>query len=431
MLTASPGKENTENRHIALLGAFCLFLSAVEYMIPKPLPFMRIGLANLPVMLACNVFPLRAFLILVCVKVLGQALITGTLFSYIFLFSLAGTFCSALLMFFLRRALCERLTFIGIGTAGAVVSNVSQLSLAYVFIFRENVRYIAPVFLAAGLVTGIALGIFCEIFIRRSQWYWKFRCRFLYQYLQQHRENIKGEMPNSTENSGRKKNVKDDKTSGIILPLRAFVINISNNTVVRKLQFLNNSDISAKALFITGLLIMPALLFNPSTEFRVIQFLFFLLLVIVSGKKVNIVFTVLITLFIIAFNLIVPYGKVLFSVGIFRITSGALEAGIHRAVTLQALVMLSKAAVRDDLRLPGAFGYLLGESMRIFSVIISRKKRITAENFITDIDNLMIDLSQEEPPDLIAQKKRTKPAGYVILTVLILLSWLPWVFIIF
>jgi len=166
MLTLSPGRKN-----LALLGALCLFLSAVEYMIPKPLPFMRIGLANLPLMLALDIFPLPSFLVLVCIKILGQALITGTLFSYVFLFSLTGTFLSALLMFFLRRVFNERVTFTGIGTAGAFVSNLSQLALAHVFIFRENARYIAPAFLAAGLVTGIALGIFCEIFTRTSKWF--------------------------------------------------------------------------------------------------------------------------------------------------------------------------------------------------------------------------------------------------------------------
>jgi heptaprenyl diphosphate synthase len=167
MLTLMSGRKN-----LALLGAFCLFLSAVEYMIPKPMPFMRIGLANLPLMLALDIFPLSSFLVLVCVKVLGQALITGTLFSYIFLFSLTGTFFSALIMFSLRRLFGrERITFIGIGTAGAFVSNISQLALAYVFIFRENVRYTAPAFLGAGLVTGIVLGIFCEAFVCRSKWY--------------------------------------------------------------------------------------------------------------------------------------------------------------------------------------------------------------------------------------------------------------------
>jgi heptaprenyl diphosphate synthase len=143
-------------------------------MIPKPMPFMRLGLANLPLMLAIDIFPLPAFLLLICIKVLGQALITGTLFSYVFLFSLAGTFSSAMLMYFLRRVIGQgRVSFVGIGTAGAMVSNVMQLFLAHAFIFQENVRYIAPPFLAAGLITGIALGAFCEAFVRRSQWYEK------------------------------------------------------------------------------------------------------------------------------------------------------------------------------------------------------------------------------------------------------------------
>jgi len=163
---------NLVSKELAIFGAFCLFLSAVEYMIPKPLPFFRIGLANLPLMLAIDIFPLPSFFVLICIKVFGQALITGTLFSYIFLFSVTGTFFSALLMYFLRRVLKkERVTFIGIGTAGAVVSNISQLSLAYFFIFKENVFYIAPAFLAAGLVTGIALGVFCEVFANKSKWY--------------------------------------------------------------------------------------------------------------------------------------------------------------------------------------------------------------------------------------------------------------------
>ena len=180
LLTALPDNELSRGslkkpevrKNLALLGAFCLFLSTIEYMIPKPLPFMRIGIANLPLMLALDIFPFHTFLVLVGIKVLGQALITGTLFSYIFLFSLAGTALSALSMYGLRRLLgTNRITYIGIGTAGAMMSNISQLGMAWLFIFRENVRYIAPPFLGAGIITGIILGIFCEVFVRRSQWY--------------------------------------------------------------------------------------------------------------------------------------------------------------------------------------------------------------------------------------------------------------------
>lgn len=179
-LTAIPGNangivslQNPETRKaLALLGAFCMFLSTIEYMIPKPIPFMRIGIANLPLMLALDIFPFHIFFVLAAIKVLGQALITGTLFSYIFLFSLTGSFLSAASMFIVRRLLGSgRVSLIGIGTMGAMVSNVSQLAFAWVFIFGDSMRYIAPPFLAAGLVTGIALGVFCEVFTRRSRWY--------------------------------------------------------------------------------------------------------------------------------------------------------------------------------------------------------------------------------------------------------------------
>ena len=368
---------------LALLGACCLFLSAVEYLLPKPLPFLRIGIANLPLMLALDIFPFGTFLILVCIKVFGQALITGTLFSYVFLFSLTGTFFSALLMFALRRILKpHRITFVGIGTAGAMVSNVSQLALAHVFIFRESARYIAPPFLAAGLITGIALGVFCEVFTRQRA-------------------------VSSEQGAEGREQVAGSGAS------------VSENNFYERL-------FSARALFVTGLFIMPALLFNPSTEFRVLLFLFLWFLVWLFGRNTKPLLTILVIAGIVAFNLLIPYGRVLFSFGPFKITSGALTAGIHRAVTFEALIMLSKLSIRQDLKIPGAFGDLLGESLRIFSAMMNRKFRITPKTFIADIDNLLLELNAEEIPAPVARKQKTTPAGYAVLVIVIILSWLPW-----
>ena len=178
-LTAQPGsilgtgslKSAEVRKTLALLGAFCMFLSTVEFMIPKPMPFMRLGIANLPLMLALDIFPFPAFMVLVGIKVVGQALITGTLFSYIFLFSLAGTVLAAVSMYALRYGLKGRVSFIGVGTMGAMMSNISQMALAWFLLFGNSVRFIAPPFFAAGLITGVALGIFCEVFVRRSTWY--------------------------------------------------------------------------------------------------------------------------------------------------------------------------------------------------------------------------------------------------------------------
>jgi heptaprenyl diphosphate synthase len=194
---------------------------------------------------------------------------------------------------------------------------------------------------------------------------------------------------------------------------------------------------SSRALFIAGLLIMPALLFNSNTIFRIVQFFFFWFLAWLAGKKNNPLITILIILGIVTFNLLVPYGKVIASFGIFKITAGALLAGIHRGVTLEALIMLSRVTIRQDLRLPGSFGELVGESFRIFAQITERKNIIDRKNIAAGIDKLMIELS-EVPPESSAEKKQTgstqnscTAGGIIILVFAVILSWVPFMLSVF
>jgi len=157
---------------LALLGALCLFLSTIEYLIPKPLPFIRIGLANIPIMLAIDLFPFASFFLLVIIKIVGQAIITGSLFSYVFLFSFGGTVASALGMYLLRKLIGkEGISFIGIGIVGALLSNAVQILLAWLLIFGSSAQFIAPPLLLLGLITGLLLGIFCQHFSEQSRWY--------------------------------------------------------------------------------------------------------------------------------------------------------------------------------------------------------------------------------------------------------------------
>jgi heptaprenyl diphosphate synthase len=174
---------------------------------------------------------------------------------------------------------------------------------------------------------------------------------------------------------------------------------------------------------------MPALVFNPNPYSRALQFLFFWFLAALAGKRNNPLITILIIIGIMAFNLLAPYGRVLFSRGLFRITEGALLAGIQRGVTLEGLIMLSRAAIRRDLRLPGSFGELIGESFRILTFVQERKNSITRKTFVRDIDNLMIELSGTEV-SMVAEKGRSpaRPpaAGRIILAAAVILAWLPW-----
>jgi len=155
---------------LSFLAALSLFLSAIEYMIPKPVPFMRIGLANLPVLLAFRLLPPQLVLFLVLIKVVGQGLIQGTLFSYVFLFSVTGSFSSVLVMLGMYYLFKNRITLVGVSISGAVTSNSVQIIMARLFVFGKAAWLIAPPFLGIGLVSGFLLGLFAEAFWKKSRW---------------------------------------------------------------------------------------------------------------------------------------------------------------------------------------------------------------------------------------------------------------------
>lgn len=160
---------------IALLGAFSMFLSTIEYLFPRPIPFMRLGLANLPVILALEILPAPSYFLLVLMKVLGQALVNGTLASYVFLFSLSGSFASALIMWLCYKSLKPRISFIGISVMGALTSNMAQIILSITFIFGSSAWRILPLFLGIGLASGVFIGIFAQRFSDKSKWWRRMR----------------------------------------------------------------------------------------------------------------------------------------------------------------------------------------------------------------------------------------------------------------
>jgi heptaprenyl diphosphate synthase len=138
-------------------------------------------------------------------------------------------------------------------------------------------------------------------------------------------------------------------------------------------------------------------LLTPSTPARGGQFLFFCLLAWVSGKRIRPLVTVLVMLGVICFNLLLPYGLVLVEWGPLRITSGSLEAGIRKALTLEGLIMLSAAAVRGKLPLPGLLGSLLGESFRLLDRLREQKRPARRRDLFRWLDGVLLELGAEEP----------------------------------
>jgi len=162
-MPSATSRESPWERLVPLAAALCLFLSSIEYLIPKPLPFLRLGLSNLPLLLTLDLLPPGPFLLLLGLKAAGQGLVQGSLFSVTFLFSAAGTLAGGAIMYGARH-------LVGISVLGALSSNLAQLALASLLVFGPYAWVIAPPFLAVGLATSTVLGFAAQRYARRSAW---------------------------------------------------------------------------------------------------------------------------------------------------------------------------------------------------------------------------------------------------------------------
>jgi heptaprenyl diphosphate synthase len=171
-MSRPPTARRSDDRDlVAFLGGLCLFLSTVEYLVPKPVPFLRIGIANLPLLIGLELLSPGQLLAVAVVKVIGQGLVSGTLATYVFLFSAAGTFSSALTMLAVRRLAGPRMSLVGVSVAGALVSNVAQIGIAIgLDLLGRGAWVIAPPFIAVGTASSALLGWFAERFSRSSRW---------------------------------------------------------------------------------------------------------------------------------------------------------------------------------------------------------------------------------------------------------------------
>ncbi len=157
------------NKIISILGALALFLSLIEYVIPKPIPFLKIGIANIPIMISLILLTPKETIILICVKSVGASLIGGTIFSWVFLYSISGSLSSGLVMLLLKRVLKESVSMIGLGVAGALCSNLVQIYLATILL-GSGAKFIGLPLLISGLITGSIIGHLTNKFISSSKW---------------------------------------------------------------------------------------------------------------------------------------------------------------------------------------------------------------------------------------------------------------------
>ena len=154
------GSRNSKARRVALYGmltALAFVLSYVESLVPVTvgIPGVKLGLANLVVVIALYTLDLKGAFVISVVRIVLSGLTFGGLFSM--LYSLAG----GLFSFAVMAILSWKKLFgtVGVSVCGGVAHNIGQLLVAMAVLETESVWYYFPVLLISGSVAGVLIGL--------------------------------------------------------------------------------------------------------------------------------------------------------------------------------------------------------------------------------------------------------------------------------
>ena len=151
--------------YFGVFTALALIFSYVETLIPINfgIPGVKLGLANLIIVVALYKLPLQEVYLLSIVRIFLSGFIFGNYFSI--LYSLAGGLLSLSVMALMKRR--NSFSVMGISVAGGVFTNVGQMPVAMLVVETFSVAYYFPVLMIAGLVTGLLIGILSNEMLKR------------------------------------------------------------------------------------------------------------------------------------------------------------------------------------------------------------------------------------------------------------------------
>ena len=146
---------------IGMLVGVSLVLHVAEGLFPSPLPFVRLGLANVVTLFALLTMGVRVAVVVVVLRVAISSVFAGTLAGPAFALSLAGGLAAALGMGAAARLGAPPLGVVGVSMIGAACHNLAQLGVVgWLYAGGGAAWGLVPLALlvsaGAGLATGIA-----------------------------------------------------------------------------------------------------------------------------------------------------------------------------------------------------------------------------------------------------------------------------------
>ncbi|MEA1913547.1 MAG: Gx transporter family protein [candidate division WOR-3 bacterium] len=144
--------------YISVFTAASISIFVVESYIPQPIPGIRLGLANIFILLTIIYFGFKEGFLVGILKSFMGSLLLGRLLSPSFLFSISGTIMSVIIMW-LAIKFGKHISLLGISILGAEIHTITQILLATTLFFPEaSFTYLLPIYVLSALVAGSITG---------------------------------------------------------------------------------------------------------------------------------------------------------------------------------------------------------------------------------------------------------------------------------
>lgn len=162
---------NNANRvlvSMAILVALGVVLHRLEMLVPLPAPWIKLGLANIPTLLAIVFLGTREAVTVTVLRVILGSIFGGTFLSPAFFLSLTGGLAAAATMALIYRFGTGFFSMVGISVAGAYAHTAGVVLCVYWFFVRQTALWnVVPLFLFFSLAAGILTGIVANTLIDR------------------------------------------------------------------------------------------------------------------------------------------------------------------------------------------------------------------------------------------------------------------------
>ena len=151
---------------LALFIALAIAVHTLEALLPNPLPWFRVGVANILSLCALFLFGLRALWLVSLCRIVAGSLLVGTLFGPGFMLSLGGGLAANGLISLAYSLWKKTLTPVGLSVLGAFGHVTGQLLIAWLLVVRHgSIWGLLPLFLLFALISGILNGIVCRFLV--------------------------------------------------------------------------------------------------------------------------------------------------------------------------------------------------------------------------------------------------------------------------